>query len=74
MGTLMQEADRGGAAEESDVTTWRSVQSGLWVGHRGGAFAGMIEQRWGEGFLVTTRLGKNLGAFGTMQEAQQALR
>jgi hypothetical protein len=74
MGILVQEAQRDGAAHEPHTTIWRSVQSGIWVGHRGGAFAGMIEQRWGEGFLVTTRLGKSLGAFGTMPEAQRALR
>jgi hypothetical protein len=74
MTTLVQQAERDGAAQESDPTVWRSVQAGIWVGHRDGAFAGMIEQRWGEGFLVTTRLGKSLGMFGTMQEAQRALR
>jgi hypothetical protein len=74
MTALVQEAERGDAAQEPDPTTWRCVQTGIWVGHRGGAFAGMIEQRWGEGYLVTTRLGKSLGAFGTMQEAQRALR
>jgi hypothetical protein len=56
-----------------DPITWRSVQSGIWVGSRGGAFAGMIEQRWGDDFLVTTRLGKSLGTFLTMAEAKRAL-
>ena len=73
MGTLVQEADRGAAMNEPTETTWRSVQAGIWVGRRGGAFAGMIEQRWGEGYLATTRLGKSLGTFGTIQEAQLAL-
>jgi hypothetical protein len=73
MGTLVQDTDRGGAGQEP-ATTWRSVQSGIWVGRRGGAFAGMIEQRWGDGYLATTRLGKALGTFATMQEAKHALR
>jgi hypothetical protein len=50
------------------------VQAGLWVGRRGGEFAGMIEQQWGKGYMVTTRLGKCLGTFKTMEEAQSALR
>jgi hypothetical protein len=74
METLVQQAEQGGPAHEAGSTIWRSVQSGIWVGHQDGAFAGMIEQRWGDGFLVTTRLGKSLGTFGTMQEAQRALR
>jgi hypothetical protein len=49
---------------------WTVVQSGLWVGKASGEFAGMIEARWGEGFAATTRLGKNLGMFATVEEAK----
>ena len=73
MGTSIHEAELGTSAHASSVTTWRCVQAGIWVGHRDGAFAGMIEQQWGEGYLVTTRLGKRLGVFTTMEEAQRAL-
>jgi len=59
---------------KTDTTVWQPVQAGLWVGRRAGEFAGMIEQKWGEGYVVTTRLGKNLGRFDSMEEAQGALR
>lgn len=49
---------------------WTAVQSGLWVGKVDGEFAGMIEARWGEGFIATTRLAKTLGVFSTVEEAQ----
>lgn len=49
---------------------WTAIQSGLWVGKIRGEFAGMIEAKWGEGFRATTRLGKNLGMFGTVDEAK----
>ncbi len=71
METRTHEAEPG--ALVPGETTWRTVQSGIWVGSRGGAFAGMIEHRWGDGYLVTTRLGKSLGTFGTMDEARRAL-
>lgn len=51
-------------------TEWTAVQSGLWVGKRNGEFAGMIEARWGEGFIATTRLARTLGIFATVEEAQ----
>jgi hypothetical protein len=49
---------------------WLAVQSGLWVGKSNGEFAGMIEARWGEGFVAMTRLAKNLGVFKTVDEAK----
>jgi hypothetical protein len=73
MTILAEKGSRAGAATEPTRTTWQAVQAGLWVGRRGGEFAGMIEQQWGKGYLVTTRLGKCLGTFKTMEEAQDAL-
>ena len=58
----------------TDPIVWRSVQAGILVGHRAGEFAGMIEHRWGGGYLATTKLGKRLGIFGTLDEAQRSLR
>jgi len=49
---------------------WTAVQAGLWVGKSNGEFAGMIEARWAEGFSATTRLGKQLGLFETVEAAQ----
>ena len=74
MTILAEKGSRAGAATEPNRTVWQAVQAGLWVGRRGGEFAGMIEQQWGKGYLVTTRLGKCLGTFKTMEEAQSALR
>ena len=74
MTILAEKGSRAGAATEPNRTTWQAVQAGLWVGRRGGEFAGMIEQQWGKGYLVTTRLGKSLGTFKTMEEAQNSLR
>jgi hypothetical protein len=55
---------------ETPTTEWTVVQSGLWVGKVNGEFAGMIEARWGEGFIATTRLARTLGIFKTVEEAQ----
>jgi hypothetical protein len=49
---------------------WTALQSGLWVGKANGEFAGMIEARWGKGFVATTRLAKTLGVFATVEEAK----
>lgn len=49
---------------------WTAVQSGLWVGKLDGEFAGMIEARWGTGFAATTRLGKELGIFPSIEAAK----
>lgn len=57
-------------AHESSGIEWTVVQSGLWVAQIDGEFAGMIEARWGEGFIATTRLARTLGIFPTVEEAQ----
>ena len=54
---------------------WQSadcVQNTVWLGRVRGAFVGMIEARWGQGFAVTTRLGRGLGMFDTLEKAQEA--
>jgi len=48
------------------------VQNTVWIGRVRGAFVGMVEARWGEGYAVTTRLGRGLGTFETLEEAQDA--
>ena len=52
---------------------WTVLQSGLWIGKRDREFAGMIEARWGDGFAVTNRLGKDLGMFPTVEAAMASL-
>jgi len=54
---------------------WESVegvQPAAWVGRVRGIFVGMVEARWQEGFTATTRLGRKLGTFGTLVDAQDA--
>jgi len=48
------------------------VQSAVWVGKYNDRFVGMIEARWGKGFVVTTRLGQSLGVYPTIEGAQHA--
>jgi len=60
----------GTPANAASRTEWTAVQSGLWVGKIDGEFAGMIEARWGDGFIATTRLARTLGIFTTVEEAQ----
>ena len=54
---------------------WESVQGvepAAWVGRVRGIFVGMVEARWQEGYTATTRLGRKLGTFGTLEDAEQA--
>ena len=53
--------------------SWSPVAAGLWVARRGDEFAGMSEERWGAGFHVTDRLGRDVGDFPTLAEARAAL-
>lgn len=52
---------------------WTVVQPGLWVGHRDGEFAGMIEAD-PLGFVASTHLARRLGTFQTVVEAKAAFR
>lgn len=48
------------------------VQPAAWVGRVRGIFVGMVEARWQEGYTATSRLGRKLGTFGTLADAQDA--
>ncbi|CAN5345320.1 hypothetical protein BH11ACT2_BH11ACT2_02490 [soil metagenome] len=48
------------------------VEPAVWVGRVRGIFVGMVEARWQEGFTATTRLGRKLGTFGTLEDAQRS--
>lgn len=52
-------------------TVWTVVQPGLWVGHRDGEFAGMIEAD-DLGFVASTHLARTIGTFSTVAEAKAA--
>ena len=59
--------------ETTPVLRWRAHQAGVWVAYRADQFIGMIEEHWRSGFAVTTRLGKRLGNFTTLDHAMTAL-
>jgi hypothetical protein len=57
----------------SPALRWRVPQAGVWVAHLDDRFVGLVNARWGTGFTATTHLGKDLGLFRTVDEAQMAL-
>ena len=48
------------------------VSPAVWIGRYQGTFVGMIEERAVEGYTATTRLGRGLGNFETLEAAQEA--
>ncbi|WP_368499048.1 hypothetical protein [Herbiconiux sp. A18JL235] len=60
--------------EKTSLTvTWRCAQPGLWIAsHRAGA-AGIVVERWTEGFEVTSASGRALGTFPRLDDAKTAL-
>ncbi len=52
---------------------WEPRQAGVWVAYVNEEFAGMLEEHWGRGFTVTTRLGQQLGRFASLARAKAAL-
>ena len=63
------------AAEVPAGLIWETVsdvEPAVWVGRVRGIFVGMVEARWQEGFTATSRLGRKLGTFGTLADAQDA--
>ena len=59
-------------APHLDWETVDAVQQQVWIGRVRGIFVGMVESRGEDGFAVTTRLGRRLGLFTTLEEAQDA--
>jgi hypothetical protein len=64
----MQSDERAGLVWEHVA----GVEPTVWVGRVRGIFVGMVEARWQEGFTATTRLGRKLGTFGNLDDAEQA--
>jgi hypothetical protein len=64
------------AHEDGESTLhWESVagvEPAAWVGRVRGTFVGMIEARWQEGFTATTRLGRKIGTYATLEDAEEA--
>jgi hypothetical protein len=63
--------ERSDAAPHLEWTAVDSVKNTVWLGRVRGAFVGMVEER-GDEFTVTTRLGRSLGTYPTLAEAQDA--
>ncbi|GAA2243361.1 hypothetical protein N1031_13390 [Herbiconiux moechotypicola] len=58
----------------TDSLRWRSPQPGLWVAVRAdGRPAGVMTERWAEGYQVTTSHGRDLGTFPDRGAATAAL-
>jgi hypothetical protein len=69
--TMTLDAPRTDAATVNAAPiTWQAVKAGVWVGRKAGEVMGIVQARWGEGFVATTRLGKTLGVFATVDDAQ----
>jgi len=62
---------RSEGAPHLEWTAVDSVKNTVWLGRVRGAFVGMVEAR-GDEFVVTTRLGRSLGSFPTLADAQDA--
>lgn len=63
------------AEEQATGLVWEpvyGVEPAAWVGRVRGIFVGMVEARWQEGYTATTRLGRKLGTFGTLTDAEDA--
>lgn len=71
--TMTLERPHSAVTETTPVLRWRAHQAGVWVAYRADQFVGMIEENWRSGFTVTTRLGKRLGHFATLDHARTAL-
>lgn len=61
-----------------DTTTrplrWRTARPGLWIASRSdGEAAGMVVERWAEGFHALASNGRDVGTFPTAERAQNAL-
>jgi hypothetical protein len=77
--TIMDEAaTRGKSVANDDQPSglvWEhvgGVEPAVWVGRVRGIFVGMVEARWQEGFTATTRLGRKIGTFGTLEDARES--
>jgi hypothetical protein len=61
------------AAGRTANLQWRAHPGGIWVAYHGNEFHGMVEEVWRSGFIATTRLGKHIGRFRTLDDAKRAL-
>ena len=71
--TMTLQREHPTATETTPVLHLRIHQAGVWVAYLADQFIGMIEEHWRCGFAVTTRLGKRLGHFATLDHARTAL-
>jgi hypothetical protein len=58
--------------DESVSATWKSPAAGLWVASEAGTYLGMVERIEGR-YVVSDALGRDLGSFSELGDAQVAL-
>lgn len=71
--TMTLERPHSAVTETTPVLRWHAHQAGVWVAYEAEQFVGMVEEHWRSGFTATTRLGKHLGPFATLDQARTAL-
>ena len=59
-------------AEDLSTATWKSPAAGLWVASDSGTYLGMVERIEGR-YVVSDALGRDLGSFTELGDAQVAL-
>lgn len=52
---------------------WSSPFDGVWVAHRDGRFAGMIQSLGAEGYKLTGESGQHIGQYRSLYEARNSL-
>jgi len=63
------------AVDPTEVLDWTltdAVHPSVWIARYQGAYVGMIEEREPEGFVALSRLGRSLGRFDNLLDAQAA--
>jgi hypothetical protein len=57
---------------DAELLTWSAPADGLWVASTPSAYLGMVD-RSGDGFVATDSCGREVGVFGSVQEARVAV-
>ncbi|MBN9151170.1 MAG: hypothetical protein KF739_01030 [Cryobacterium sp.] len=71
--TMTLDRPRSAVTEATPTVRWHAHQAGVWVAYEADRFVGMVEEFSRNGFTATTRLGKHLGHFPTLDQAKAAL-